>query len=360
MARIVYGVSGEGSGHSSRARVVLTHLVERGHEVKVATYDRGIRNLAGDFDVIEVEGLHIATDENRVSKVETFVENLRRLPEGVQRLRELRRRAFGDFDPDLVITDFEPLTAYLAMHHDLPLVTIDNQHRMRYMRYPRPDPLKADARVTETVIRAIVPRPDVSLITTFWFGELVNERSFLFGPILRREVLALEPSDGEHVLVYLTQGFDPFLETLRTLSAERFRVYGAGREGEDGTLAFRPFSRDGFLQDLASSKAVVSTAGFTLMTEALHLGKPMLALPMRGQFEQELNALMLEDIGCGRNGRQASRETVAAFLYDLPRYREALERYPRGDNTAILARVDELLADGCALAREFHARRKAE
>jgi uncharacterized protein (TIGR00661 family) len=360
MARIVYGVSGEGSGHSSRARVVLRHLAERGHQVKVATYDRGLRNLAEDFDVIEVEGLHIATDDNRVSKVETFVENLKRLPEGFQRLRELRREAFEDFAPDVVVTDFEPLTAYLAMHHDLPLVTIDNQHRMRYMRCPRPDHLKADARITETVIRAIAPRPDVSLITTFWFGELLNARSFLFGPILRREVLALEPTDGQHLLVYLTQGFDDFLDLLRTLPAERFLVYGTERQGAEGNLEFRPFSHDGFLADLASARAVVSTAGFTLMTEALHLGKPMLALPMRGQFEQELNALMLEDTGCGRNGREATRETVAAFLYDLPRYREALQGYPRGDNSALLAKVDELLADGCALAREFHARRKAE
>ena len=51
---------------------------------------------------------------------------------------------------------------------------------------------------------------------------------------------------------------------------------------------------------------------------------------------------------------------MAAFLYDLPRYGEALERYPRGDNSAILAKVDELLADDCALAREFHARRTRE
>ena len=41
MARIVYGVSGEGSGHSSRAREMAGHLVQRGHEVRMASYDRG-------------------------------------------------------------------------------------------------------------------------------------------------------------------------------------------------------------------------------------------------------------------------------------------------------------------------------
>jgi hypothetical protein len=166
---------------------------------------------------------------------------------------------------------------------------------MRYMRYPCPTRLKPESVVTETVIRAIVPRPDVSLVTTFYFGETTNERTFLFPPLLRREVLAAKPTSG-----------------------------------------------DGFLRDLARSKAVIATAGFTLATESIHLGKPYLALPMGGQFEQELNALLIEELGYGKNGRDASAETIGAFLYRLPEYREKL---------------DELLADDCALARAFHERR---
>ena len=360
MARIVYGVSGEGSGHSSRAREVLTHLVRAGHEAKVVSYDRGAKNLAGDFDVFETEGLSIRSVENKVSVTRTFTDNLARFPEGVRKLREMRQLCFKDFRPDVVITDFEPMTAYSATHYDLPLVTIDNQHRMRYMRYPLPGNLKKDALVTESVIRLIVPKPDISLVTTFYFGDVVNERTFLFPPILRREVLDLEPSEGEHVLVYFTHGFETFLEHLRELPRERFVVYGAGREGTEGNLTFKGFSASGFLEDVASARAVISTAGFTLMTESLFLKKPMLALPMKGQFEQELNALLLQDLGCGKNGRKATIETVEAFLYRLPEYRERLEELPQHDeNRGILAKLDELLADGFAGAREAHERRSS-
>ena len=86
MAKIVYGVSGEGSGHSSRAREMLDHLLQLGHFVKVVSYDRGYRNLTKDFDVFETEGLHIASSDNRVSKVKTFTDNLQRLPRGHKRL----------------------------------------------------------------------------------------------------------------------------------------------------------------------------------------------------------------------------------------------------------------------------------
>ena len=72
MAKIVYGVSGEGSGHSSRAREMVSHLQQLGHTVKVVSYDRDYKNLKEDFDVCETEGLHIASSDNRVSKVTTF------------------------------------------------------------------------------------------------------------------------------------------------------------------------------------------------------------------------------------------------------------------------------------------------
>jgi hypothetical protein len=53
MANILYGVNGEGSGHSSRAREVITHLQAQGHRVHVASFDRGYHNLKDDFDVTE-------------------------------------------------------------------------------------------------------------------------------------------------------------------------------------------------------------------------------------------------------------------------------------------------------------------
>ena len=88
------------------------------------------------------------------------------------------------------------------------------------------------------------------------------------------------------------------------------------------------------------------------------LGKPVLALPMEGQFEQELNALLLQESGYGKNGREATDETIGEFLYRLPEYRENLGGYPRSDNAGITGKLDELLADDCALARELHDRRR--
>ena len=354
MARIVYGVSGEGSGHSSRARVVLEHLVQAGHTVKVVSYDRGIRNLGADFDCFETVGLHIASVNNRVSPLKTLTGNLQRVPQGHKKLIELKETIFKGFSPDVVFTDFEPMCAYLAHHYDLPLVTIDNQHRLRYMEYDYPPALKNDRNLTVGIIRAMVPKPDVSLVTTFYFGELKNRRTFLFPPLLRKQVQDLQPSNDGHILVYLSFGFESFVELLPQFPRERFVVYGQGEQSARENITFKTPSTDGFLQDLAACKGVMATAGFTLITEALSLKKPYLALPMSGQFEQAINAVFLEKLGCGTNLQQISPEGIGNFLYRLPEFETALAEQPAFDNAPLLEKVDALLANEAAEARRFH------
>jgi len=318
MARIVYGLSGEGSGHAMRARVVLGHLVRSGHEVKVATFDRGIAALAKEYDVTPVEGLSIAARDNRVSVLRTLAENVKRLPRGARSARELRQKLF----------------------ERVPLVSLDNQHFQRYVEHERVPGRSREARTTLTIVRAIVPRSQRSIVTSFLPGKLRNERTFLVPPILRPEILDARPTPGEHVLVYCTQPYASLLDDLRSLARVPFRLYGFERAGMERNLEFKKFSAAGFLEDLAGARAVVATAGFSLLGETLHLRKPLLALPMQGQYEQELNAYLLGRSGWGRDGRGATRETLGDFLFRLPEYEAALEHYPRQDNRATFAALD--------------------
>jgi uncharacterized protein (TIGR00661 family) len=352
MARILYGVSGEGSGHSSRASFIAAHLQRQGHKVKLASYDRGYRNLKDQFDVLEIAGLTIVSEDNQVAKLKTLTANLAKIPAGTRALKALKD-TFAEYQPDAVICDFEPITAYLAGHYNLPLISLDNQHRMRYMQFEVPTHLKKDALLTETIVRAMVPTPWVSLITTFHFHPLKNDRSFLFPPILREEVLHLRPGETDAILFYATSGFDSLLDILKTFPRENFFIYGYDRGDLEGNLQFKPFSKEGFLADLAACKAVIATAGFTLISEALHLGKPQLAFPMQGQFEQHLNAHMLEHQGYGAQCQLPDHKSIAAFLYDIPHYRQQLQNYPRAGNSAITDKLDELFADDLRLLRMF-------
>ncbi len=352
MSRILYGVSGEGSGHSSRATEMTRYLLSCGHEVKLVSYDRGYRNLSAEFDVIEIEGLHIVSINNRVRPLKTLWHNLRRGAKAWRRLRALSQQV-DTFQPDYVVTDFEPTTAWLAWWRRLPLISLDNQHRMRYMKFRSPSRLMLSRWLTVMLIRLMVPSPSAALATTYYYGERKNERIFLFPPILRREVQACQPSFGDHHLVYVTSHFDALLDVLKAFPEHQFLVYGCNREGVDGNLSFRAFSTDGFLRDLESCQSVLATAGFTLISEAIYLGKPYFALPMVGQFEQQLNAICLEELGFGVNAGSADQDALACFFAELPTLRACVASYAtehrkpgqRDANFAIKDKLASLLSD---------------
>ena len=111
---------------------------------------------------------------------------------------------------------------------------------------------------------------------------------------------------------------------------------------------------------LVMGQAVIATAGFTLISEALYLGKPYLAMPMSGQFEQELNAFQLAQCGFGAAMPELQAGSIGDFLYRQPDYRRALEHYDRDPSQAIKAKLLELVADGGKLAANYKCRRNVE
>jgi uncharacterized protein (TIGR00661 family) len=356
MARILYGYSGEGSGHSSRTSEMARRLVAAGHDVRLCSYDRGYRNLRDEFDVLEIGGLTITSEDNRVSVLATIRENLRRLPSGTRALGRLRD-LFRSFRPHVVVCDFEPMSAYLAEHYQVPLVTLDNQHRMRYVNCGIPREWESRAAFTRRLIRVIVPWPSVSLILSLVEGETTNERSFVYPPIIRREITCQTPTRDDHILVYLTSGFDSLLPILQSFEDETFLVYGYSREGSDGNLQFFMPDRQGFAAHLASARGVIATAGFTLISEALWLGKPVLALPMAGQYEQELNAWQLQQAGWGHAATAVTRDAVHDFLTEIPLLTDRLSSRPRDDGSAVATHLLKLVDDNGAQARQFRERR---
>ena len=119
---------------------------------------------------------------------------------------------------------------------------------------------------------------------------------------------------------------------------------GIQEEQVEGNLRYRPFSEAGFIDDLASARAVIAGGGFTLMGEAVYLHKPMLAVPIRHQFEQVLNARYLEQEGYGRAAESlADPATILDFVKVVPECAEKLARYSQNGNQDLFDGIDALL-----------------
>lgn len=347
--RILYGVVGEGMGHAMRSRVVLEHLLGQGHEVEIMVSGRAAEFLAKRFpDVTRIHGLHIIYEDNRVRRGKTLWSNVLQgaagLPQNIAAYFEL----IDDFSPEMVISDFESWTYFYAKAHRLPIISIDNMQIIN--RCTHPDAVlegsSSDFQLAKAFVKSKLPFCDWYLITTFFRPEIRKKNTSLHPPILRPEILAATPREGEHVLVYQTsEGHETLVSALRESGVE-CRIYGMRRELQEeqveGTLRYRPFSEAGFIDDLASARGVIASAGFTLMGESVYLKKPMLAVPLARQFEQVMNARYLELLGYGRYAPDLhDAKTIHDFLEAIPRCREALEGYSQDGNRDLLGAVDE-------------------
>jgi uncharacterized protein (TIGR00661 family) len=344
MANILYGVNGEGAGHSTRAKEVLSHLVAQGHVVHVASFDRGLRNLKDNFDVMEIYGFRFSYVNNRVRYKRTIAKNLITVPQAAKSLSRLKDLV-DDSKIGLVITDFEPLTCHVGHRKGLPVISIDNQHCLTNTAVSYPRQYRRDAAAAKIVTRLMTPRPNAYLVISFFTAPVRKRNTFLFPPLLRQEILNAAPTEGDHVLVYVTSPAPALAKLLGSVRC-KFIAYGFGREGrnEEGNILYKKPSLDEFFADLVSARAVVANSGFSLVTEALYLGKPYLAVPVSHQFEQIFNAYWLQKSGYGAYWEEMNKERVESFLYNLPGYREALAGYPRQGNSALLSKLDELIA----------------
>ena len=342
MANILYGVNGEGAGHSTRAREVLTHLREQGHTLHVASFDRGLVNLRDQFEVTEIFGFLIAYVNNRVRYKRTLARSLVGMPQAAKSVNRIRN-LIETWKINLVMTDFEPLTCHVGHGMGLPVISIDNQHCLTNSLVTYPARYRRDAAAAKLVTRLMTPHADAYLVISFFTAPLKKPNTFLFPPILRQEILQATPAEREHVLVYVTSPA-PALSNMLSAVRARFIAYGFGRESEEGNILYKKPSLDGFFRDLTCAKAIVANSGFSLVTEALHLGKPYLAMPVEHQFEQIFNAYWLQKTGYGAYWEELNKERIESFLYNLPLYREKLEDYPRQGNGALFAKLDSLVA----------------
>lgn len=338
MAKILYGVAGEGSGHSSRAKEIITYLEKQGHIVKVVSHGKGYENLKDIFDVEKISGLHFSYKNNQVQYLPTVFKNLLNVPDIAQSV-EKTGKIIDSFEPQIVFSDFEPVSCIAANIKKLPLISLDNQHRLSNTKINYPEKYKTEALAATIVTKLMIFNSIACLVIGFAPAQITNKKTFLFPPILRREVLDAKTKDKNYILVYLTTPFQELIGMLKNIN-KKFVVYGFNQNKKEKNIVFKKANQKNFLKDLASCEGVIANAGFTLISESFYLHKPYLALPVTGQFEQILNAFQLETLGYGKYWDQLNKEKIESFLYNLGLYKKNLKKYKKEDNSKIFKKID--------------------
>jgi len=298
--KILYGVQSTGNGHINRSRELLRELRGRGHDVDVVFSGRNPAKLwaVDDFKPYKAfHGLSFVVRDGKIRHIETA------LKQNV--FRFVREILSLDMKPyEFVITDFEPVSAWAAILAGKTRLGVGHQYAF-FHKVPEKDKSLID----RIVMAAFAPAQ--IKIGLHWdsFGN----------PILPPLIKKLDRASSvkpDKMLVYLAfERLDDIVSTLKPFLDQEFYIYHhVDKPSDDGNIHLRPFSREGFLKDLDDCGGVICNAGFELPSEAIHLGKRILVCPIIGQFEQQSNALAIEQLGLGMMMPALDKSIVEKWL----------------------------------------------
>ncbi len=306
--KLAYSVNGEGFGHASRM-VGLVPSLERWHSIELflpATVSTFVANkLPGKISQL-IPSFNFCKKGDRILYAKTIwmglistIATLKVLPSLVRYLKR------GKFDG--VISDFEPVMAWAGRLAGLRVVQFN--HPGIVLRYPKITPSSLMA----SIVSLMMEGPwSARLHCSFFGGDI--------GPIIRKTLRNYSVSQGDYVVLNLKDGYrEAALDTLSAISKSmpnlHWRVF--------------PNPNEDFEAALAGCRAVITAAGHQMLSEALVLGKPVLALPQRGQDEQQLNARMLERSGRGMTAQLSDLEkALPVFINRLPQFEAAFRQAP--------------------------------
>lgn len=277
--KLLYGVQGTGNGHLTRARAVVKAMRAAGIEVDVLISGRERNLLFGVDDLSPFQwrqGFSFVMDHGRIRPFKT----LRQLQ--IKTFwRDLQQLDLSRYD--VVLSDFEPVTAWAAKRQGKCSIGLGHQYAFRHRM-----PTKGINIPSRLTLRHFAPAQISVGLHWYHFGA----------PVLPPMIEAVHNAEriiANKVLVYLPfDELDTLCEWLAPFNAHEFYIYCAIKAPiSNQNIHLQPFSREGFKADLADCSTVVTGAGFELPSEALVLGKRLAVRPLQAQFEQESNAYAL-------------------------------------------------------------------
>lgn len=337
---ILYGVSGEGSIHSSRALVIAKHLEEKGHKIYILTYGESYNILKDKFKVMNVIGLHQIFKKNVLKKRSSIDQNIKNFSYNLLKLKKFDK-LMKDFKPDLCITDYEPIVPILSFGYKKTLISIDNQHRITNLEIEIPVKYQKDFIIARDITNAVVKDAHDFIISSFIKNNVVITRknTKVANPIIKNSIKQLKPNYYDYLLVYLNKKDNHIIKLLKNIP-ENFVIYGYDTVKKIDNLEFK--KNISFLRDFENCKAIIAIPDFTLIAEAVYLKKPYLAVPLKGNFEHILNSLFLKKAGFGEFTEDIKNREIIYFLNHMNVYKNNLLQN-KYDNEEFFKELDKII-----------------
>lgn len=282
--RVLYAVQGTGNGHLCRAMDIVPCLKRHAH------VDVLISGIQADIDLpfevkYRLHGLSfIFGKSGGVDLWRTFMSSTVR-----KFVQEINSLPVEDYD--LIINDFEPISAWACYSKDKKCIGLSHQIAALDPSSPKPD---------ETDMLGKFIMKNYAPSTESYGFHFKSYNNHIFTPVIRNDIRSLKPTNEGHYTVYLPSYDDAHLiKNLSKFTDIKWDVFSKHNRYsfESQNVRINPIDNQAFVKSMASSEGVLCGAGFETPAEALYLGKKLLVIPMKNQYEQHLNAAALEEMG---------------------------------------------------------------
>ena len=281
--KILYAIQGTGNGHLSRARDVIPALQKHCEvDVLVSGYQadvelpfpvkykmRGLSFIFGKKGGVDVWNTYVQANTKRLRK-------------------EIKQLPVEEYD--FVINDFEPVSAWACYTKKVPCVAMSHQAAVLDKNAPKPN--KTDL-FGKFILKNYAP---ASIKFGFHFSQYSSN---IFTPVIRKEIREAKNTDRGHYTVYLpSYDDDKIVSVLSQIKNANWQVFSKHNKTAfaQGNVAVMPISNEAFIESMCSSHGVFCGAGFETPAETLFLGKKLMVVPMKGQYEQQCNAAALKTL----------------------------------------------------------------
>jgi uncharacterized protein (TIGR00661 family) len=302
--KILYGINATGNGHISRARIIIAELKKRGHDISCIISGRNDDSL---YDIEEFKpfvlkkGFTFRKKDGKIKYLRTLF-NI----DLIQFVKDIKSI---DEQFDLVITDFEPVSAYFSRIKNIPALGIGHQYS-----FYKNIPMTVKMRFTR-ILFPYIYTPIKNVIPS----HFSHFNQHILPPFLSKIITnhKLKANSKDNVLVYLAwEELEKMIALLNQIEEKHFIYYcDIQNQKVVKNVTLKPFSENGFKNDLIENKYLITNAGFQLPAEALFVGKKILCKPLDGQPEQEHNAKILNDLGYATISKTIDINSINNWLH---------------------------------------------
>ena len=283
--KILYALQGTGNGHISRAKEIIPILKQKGEvDILISGNDNSLQlNYPLKF---KLNGLNYAFGKNGGID---FWQTLKKI-KLIRFFKEIKSLPVTNYD--LIINDFEPVSAWAAKYKKVNIVSLSHQNAVLDKTSPKTNDTKNF--LEKLILKYYAPSKNKFGFHFKSYGPLT------FTPIIRNEIRNIKKSNKGHYTVYLpSYNDDKIVKILSKIPIVKWHIFSK----ETKILIFKknisiyPVNEFDFIKSMASSRGVICGAGFETPSEALYLGKKLLVIPMKNQYEQKCNAFALKEMG---------------------------------------------------------------